>query len=58
MDIEFSKKELIEYAKLKYLSEITLTKEKLNLFEKKYSCTLNELKKKNRKIGRKFRKMG
>lgn len=44
MDIKISKKELIEYTKLKLLSEITLTKEKLNLFENKYGCTLEEFK--------------
>lgn len=44
MNIKISKKELIEYTKLKLLSEITLTKEKLNLFEKKYNCTLEEFR--------------
>ncbi len=44
MDIKISKKELMEYTKLKLLSEITLTKEKLNLFENKYDCTLEEFR--------------
>jgi len=39
---QISKKELIEYTKLKLLSEITLTKEKLNLSENKDNCTLEE----------------
>lgn len=46
MNIKISKKELIKYTKLKLLSEITLTKEKFNLFEKKYNCTLEEFRKK------------
>lgn len=42
MDIIISKDEIIEYEKLKVISEITLTKEKVNLFEHKYGCPLEE----------------
>ena len=45
MDITVSKDEIIEYKKLKTLSEITLTKEKVALFERKYQCSLNDFKK-------------
>ncbi len=41
MDIIILKNEIIEYKKLKILSEITLMKEKITLFEKKYGCTLD-----------------
>jgi len=46
MDIIISKNEIIEYEKLKAISEITLTKEKTNLFEKKYGCSIDAFKKK------------
>lgn len=45
MDIIISKDEIIEYKKLKVISEITLTKEKTILFEKKYGCTIEEFRK-------------
>ncbi|MBD3196391.1 MAG: hypothetical protein GF317_15135 [Candidatus Lokiarchaeota archaeon] len=54
MDIKISKKELIEYTKLKLLSEITLTKEKLNLFENKYDRTLEEFRTKIEKTEEQF----
>jgi hypothetical protein len=41
MDIIVSKEEIIEYEKLKVISEITLTKEKIILFEKKYGCSID-----------------
>ena len=41
MDIIISKDEIIEYEKLKVISEITLRREKNSLFEKKYSCSID-----------------
>ncbi|MEE9378696.1 MAG: hypothetical protein V3V33_11760 [Candidatus Lokiarchaeia archaeon] len=41
MDIIISKEEIIESKKLKVISEITLTKEKTTLFEKKYGCSID-----------------
>ena len=46
MDIIITKKEIIEHEKLKVLSEITLVKEKIILFEKKYECSIDTFKKK------------
>ena len=45
MDIIISKDEIIEYEKLKAISEITLTKEKITLFEKKYGCSIDAFRK-------------
>ena len=45
MDIIITKDEIIEYKKLKAISEITLTKEKLTLFEKKYGCSIDAFRK-------------
>jgi len=45
MDIIVSKDEIIEYKKLKVISEMTLTKEKISLFEKKYGCSIDEFRK-------------
>jgi len=45
MDIIVSKDEIIEYKKLKVISEITLTKEKVSLFENKYRCPIDEFRK-------------
>ncbi|MHA1526827.1 MAG: hypothetical protein ACTSQD_07335 [Promethearchaeota archaeon] len=45
MDIVISKDEIIEYKKLTVISEITLTKEKTTLFEKKYGCSIDEFRK-------------
>ena len=45
MDIIVSKDEIIEYKKLKVISEITLTKEKVSLFERKYGCSIDEFRK-------------
>jgi len=44
----------MEYTKLKFLSEITLTKEKLNLFENKYDCTLEVFRTRIEKSEEKF----
>ena len=44
MDIIISKNEVLEYKKLTILSKITLTKEKLSLFEKKYECSLDDFR--------------
>ena len=49
MDIVISKDEIIEYEKLKVISEITLTKEKMILFEKKYGCSIDAFIKKMEK---------
>ena len=45
MDIVISKDEIIEYKKLTVIGEITLTKEKTALFEKKYGCSIDEFRK-------------
>jgi len=45
MDIIVSKEEIIEYEKLKVISEITLKKEKIILFEKKYGCSIGAFRK-------------
>ena len=45
MDIIVSKEEIIEYEKLKVISEITLTKEKTTLFEKKNGCSIDVFRK-------------
>jgi hypothetical protein len=46
MDIIISKDEIIEYEKLKVINEITLAKEKISLYEKKYECSIEEFRKK------------
>lgn len=46
MDIIISKDEIKEYEKLKIITQLTLIKEKIKLFENKYSCSLDEFKKK------------
>lgn len=46
MDIVVSKEEIKEYGKLKVITETTLAKEKLKLFEKKYQRTFKEFEKK------------
>lgn len=46
MDIIISKDEIKEYEKLKIITEITLIKEKISLFETKYGCALDAFKKK------------
>ncbi|MHA1649084.1 MAG: hypothetical protein ACTSYB_02730 [Candidatus Helarchaeota archaeon] len=45
MIIKISKDEIKEYEKLKILSQLTLLKEKVLLFEKKYGVSLEEFKK-------------
>ncbi|MHA1520956.1 MAG: hypothetical protein ACTSVZ_08390 [Promethearchaeota archaeon] len=46
MVIEISKNEIIEYEKMKKISELTMIREKILLFEKKYGCFLSEFKEK------------
>lgn len=43
-DIIISKNEIIEYEKMKINTELTVTKEKIRLYETKYNCSLNEFK--------------
>jgi len=54
MDIIISKGEIIEYKKLKVISEITLTKEKTLLFEKKYGCSIDAFRKRMEKTDEDF----
>ena len=54
MDIIVSKEEIIEYEKLKVISEITLTKEKTALFEKKYGCSIVAFRKRMEETEEKF----
>ncbi len=54
MDIIISKDEIIEHEKLKVISEITLTKEKTTLFEKKYGCLIDAFKRKLEEIDENF----
>jgi hypothetical protein len=54
MDIVISKDEIIEYKKLTVISEITLTKEKTTLFEKKYGCSIDEFRKRMEESNEKF----
>ncbi len=46
MELLISKDDLIEYEKLRIMSEIALLKVKINLFEKKYGCSFREFEKK------------
>ncbi|MHA1673099.1 MAG: hypothetical protein ACTSYI_05675 [Promethearchaeota archaeon] len=46
MVIEISKNEIIEYEKMKKISELTMIREKILLFEKKYGSKLSEFKEK------------
>ncbi len=43
--IEISKKEILEYEKLKLLSQITITQEKIDLFRNKYKKNLDQFEK-------------
>ncbi|MHA1276655.1 MAG: hypothetical protein ACTSRC_13045 [Candidatus Helarchaeota archaeon] len=45
MTIKISKDEIKEYEKLKILSQLTLLKEKVLLFERRYGASLEEFKK-------------
>ena len=45
VSIKISKDEIKEYEKLKIISRLTLLKEKIQIFEKKYSSTLEDFKK-------------
>ncbi len=55
MDIKISKEEIKEYEKLKVISQLTLVKEKIKLFESKYGCSLDrfreEIEKKEEEFG-------
>lgn len=42
LDITISKKEIKEYEKLKIISQASLVKEKIKLFETKYNCDFKE----------------
>ncbi len=42
--IEISKNEIKEYEKLKIISELAMIREKNQLYERKYECSLNEFK--------------
>jgi accessory colonization factor AcfC len=44
MSIIISKDEIIKYIRLKLISEMTLIREKISLFENNYKCSLNEFK--------------
>ncbi|NVM55439.1 MAG: hypothetical protein HWN66_17160 [Candidatus Helarchaeota archaeon] len=44
VSIKISKDEIKEYEKLKITSQLTLLKEKITLFEKKYSASIEEFK--------------
>ena len=46
MDITIPKEEILEHERLKVLSEITLTKEKISLYERKYDTSIQEFKEK------------
>ena len=43
--IEISKKEILEYEKLKLLSQITITQEKIDLYRNKYIKNLEQFEK-------------
>jgi hypothetical protein len=42
MKLKVSKEEIIEYEKLKIISQIASTKSKIELFESKYGCNFEE----------------
>ena len=44
LDIFISREEIKEYEKLKVISELSLVKERVKLFENKYNCSFNEFK--------------
>ena len=44
MDIKISKEEIKEYKKLNVISQLTLIKEKIKLFENKYGCSLDRFR--------------
>jgi len=44
LTIKISKDEIKEYEKLKVLSQLTLLREKIALFEKKYGTSIDEFK--------------
>ena len=45
MSIKISKEEIKRYEKLKTLSQITLLKEKISLFRKKYDASIEDFRK-------------
>ena len=55
MDIIISKDEIIDYEKLKAISEITLTKEKIILFENKYGCSIDTFRKRMEEADENFK---
>jgi len=46
MKLKVSKEEIIEYEKLKIISQIASAKSKMELFERKYGCKFEEFEKK------------
>ena len=52
--IEISKKEIIEYEKMKRITELTMIRKKILLFEQKYSCSFPDFKKKMESKGENF----
>jgi hypothetical protein len=44
--LEINKQDIENYVKMKFYTELTLIKEKLSLFEKKYKCDFSHFEKK------------
>lgn len=40
--IDFTRKDIENYMKMKFITEMTLVREKLGLFEKKYHCDFSQ----------------
>jgi len=45
VEFDISKKDIQNYVKMKFYTELTLIKEKLSLFEKKYKCDFSQFEK-------------
>ena len=45
VEFDISKKDVENYVKMKLYTELTLIKEKLSLFEKKYTCDFSQFEK-------------
>ena len=43
--VEITRKDIENYVKMKFYTELTLIKEKLALFEKKYNCDFSQFEK-------------
>ena len=43
--VEITRKDIENYVKMKFYTELTLIKEKLTLFEKKYNCDFPQFEK-------------